>query len=331
MLGSISKLFGKIVARRNRAFDNGKRGIVTVSVPVISVGNISVGGTGKTPVVQMIVRMLRESGRHPAVVMRGYKRASRGLLVVHDGTDVITTERDAGDEAFLHATKLGVPVVVDDSKVEAARFAAGHLDCDTIVLDDGFQHRSLHRTVDVVLIDEATIADQRLLPLGRLREPLTSLSRADVVLLMGDVVSEQVSAFVKPTTVVCSVKTEATRVAMETVVTRPVVAFCGIARPQRFYASAQTLGMDVVEQCSFTDHYVYNKSDVAKIVALAKKHDADVVTTEKDAVKLTHALPMFASEGIALHVVRIESIITTNVDAFTELLFERIEHEDRTE
>ncbi|RPI65602.1 MAG: tetraacyldisaccharide 4'-kinase, partial [Ignavibacteriae bacterium] len=131
MLGTLSTLFGKIVARRNRKFDSG-RGVVHVNVPVISVGNLSVGGTGKTPIVQMIVRLLQSMGHRPAVILRGYRRATRGHLLVHDGTTLLANAREAGDEAVLHATVLQVPVVVDEHKVDAAVFAAGMLPCDVI-------------------------------------------------------------------------------------------------------------------------------------------------------------------------------------------------------
>ena len=337
MLGTLSKVFAKVVARRNRNYDAHKRPIVQVSVPVISVGNVSVGGTGKTPIVQMIVRMLQQAGHKPAVVMRGYKRSTRGHLVVHDGTSLLATVREAGDEAFLHAKNLGVPVVVDEDKVEAARYAAGHLECDVIVVDDGFQHRALHRDLDIVLVDEATLSDQRLLPAGRLREPLESLRRADVVFLMGKNVDKTqvlrivgAESTINTIEIIGNLKPEALSFKLK------ALGFCGIANSSRFFASADSLGIDVIEQLEFKDHHVYVKSDIEKIIKKAKSLKADVVTTEKDVVKLEHARPMFDNAGIAVYVVGIRAEIANNASAFEAQLLNTIStsinaHENSTE
>ncbi|MBK9184627.1 MAG: tetraacyldisaccharide 4'-kinase [Ignavibacteria bacterium] len=171
MLTLLSKVYCAVVARRNAGYDAQRRPIAHVSVPVISVGNISVGGTGKTPVVQAVVRQLQTLGLHPAIVMRGYRRSSTGLLVVHDGTStrasVAEAETSLSPCRFAWRTRL----LSARDKVEAATYAATTMPCDVIVVDDGFQHRALHRDLDVVLVDRQTLTGS-LLPSGRLREPL---------------------------------------------------------------------------------------------------------------------------------------------------------------
>jgi tetraacyldisaccharide 4'-kinase len=183
MLMLLAHIFGWFVARRNRTYDQGKRPLIRLQVPVISIGNVSAGGSGKTPVTELVVNLLRSIRRNPAVVARGYKRRGSGIVVVHDGVRIRTDWTKAGDEPFMLATALDVPVVVGPHKGDAAVYAAGSIACDVVVVDDGFQHRDLYRDLDIVLVDTATVADQRLLPAGRLREPLTSIGRADVVVL----------------------------------------------------------------------------------------------------------------------------------------------------
>lgn len=327
MLTTLSRLYGSIVERRNRTFDSGRQAAVRVELPVISVGNLTVGGTGKTPVVQMIARLLQDLRLRPAIVLRGYRRSTRGLLVVHNGHQVLATAREAGDEALLHARNLDGPVVVAERKVDAAVYAAGFLPCDVIIVDDGFQHRALHRDVDVVLVDRATLDDPRLLPAGRLREPLASLHRADAVLLTGGTVHEhEVRPWIDPSTVVGRVQVMAHAPALAG---RSVVTFCGIAQPDRFERSARGCGADVVASIHFKDHHPYGRADIERVIRTAVHHRAAAVTTEKDRVKLDHALELFLQAGVELIVLPIEARLIDGADAFETLITTRIQREDR--
>ncbi|MCX6141264.1 MAG: tetraacyldisaccharide 4'-kinase [Candidatus Kapabacteria bacterium] len=325
MLGTLSKLYGAVVARRNAQFDKHRRPIVEVEVPVVSVGNILAGGTGKTPVVQMIVRMLQAQGRHPAIVMRGYRRRSKGLLVVHDGISVIASVSDAGDEAFLHATSLGVPVVVSSDKVEAAAHAAGTLPCDVIVVDDGYQHRALHRDCDIVLVDRATI-NGTLLPRGRLREPLSGLCRADVVLCMGDVQEHEVQSFVAPDALVlpCNMRAEIPQSIRDANITlapnSKVVAFCGIANPRRFVNGLAKTGFEVASSRMFPDHHRYSHAEYRDLCGIARKENASLVTTEKDLVKIREFIPL-TNDDSRLYVVPLKVVVDDN--RLAELLTQR--------
>jgi len=268
---------------------------------VISVGNITAGGSGKTPTTQLLVRLLRDAGRSPAIVMRGYKRRSRGLVVVHDGKGLAASLAESGDEAYLHAAMLDVPVVVSSDKVEAAAYAAGHLPCDVIIVDDGFQHRALHRDVDIVIVDKATVVGS-LLPGGRLREPLTSLHRADIILLSEGVAAADVERFLKPTarmfllerTTRCSAPTE-----------RPVIAVSGIARPERFHASLRNRGYTIAESIVFGDHHRYTSFNIRRITAAAQRHGAQIITTSKDEIKL-RPLMLEADIPMQLNILELE-------------------------
>lgn len=308
MLGFISSLYGKVINRRNRRYDEHRRAAVKVTVPVISVGNVSVGGTGKTPMVMFIAELLQSAGYSPGIILRGYRRSSRGLRVVHDGTNIAGTAKEVGDEAMLHATRLDIPVVVAESKVDAAVYAAGFLPCDVLIVDDGFQHRALHRDLDIVLVNRKTLDDQRLLPAGRLREPLTSLNRADVVIASGgSITRDELAVFTKPDAVIARMQISADAPLLRE---KRLLAFAGIANPDRFIDTLKACGVDVVSNIEFRDHHVYGKSDIEKIISLASKLGADVVTTEKDAVKLLPAKTLFERAGITMHVLSITARIT---------------------
>ncbi|MBC8124233.1 MAG: tetraacyldisaccharide 4'-kinase [Candidatus Kapabacteria bacterium] len=291
MLKLLSLIYAAGVARRNARFDSGRQPIVKIGKPVVSVGNISAGGTGKTPVVQSIVRILQEQGKRPAIVMRGYRRTTKGLLVIHDGSKLCAGVNEAGDEAFFHAETLGIPVVVCEDKVEAATYAVKKLPCDVIVVDDGFQHRALHRDCDIVLIDRATLNGQ-LIPRGRLREPLTAMHRADVVLCVGDVSINEVSTFAQESALVihCPMRADTPRSiendAEELQSSARVIAVAGIAHPQRFVSTLEDGGFDIVSERLFRDHHRYTSSDVSELVAEARDTNAVIITTDKDIVKL---------------------------------------------
>lgn len=291
MLGALAALFGRIVAYRNAAYDAGRRNVTHTTVPVISVGNLSVGGTGKTPVVHEVVRIYRQMGLRPAIVARGYRSNGRGLRVVHDGASIRSSVEEAGDEAYLHALICNVPVVVHESKSVAADYASRNIGCDVIIVDDGFQHRALARAIDVVLVDQATLSGS-LIPAGRLREPLSSLHRADVVLLMGDASAEACRTYVRFDTIIahCRIVNHGIVLADDRThalpLDEPVVVIAGIAQPERVAQSVRALGYDVRDVCVFPDHHRYTRSDVERCVEVARRHGARLVTTEKDHCKL---------------------------------------------
>jgi tetraacyldisaccharide 4'-kinase len=325
----LARIYAWAVARRNARYDSGARAVIRVDKPVVSIGNVSVGGSGKTPVTQLIVELLLSMRRRPAIVARGYKRRGRGLTVVHDGMQLRTDWTHAGDEPFMLASTLGVPVVVGPHKGDAAVHAAGMLACDVIVVDDGFQHRDLHRDLDIVLVDQATIDDQRMLPEGRLREPMTSLQRADVVVLMGpDVDEASIRPFVRPTVVIARILIE--RGQCRTLSTGADVdlpsrgiALSGIARPERFVDLLRSEHVEIVSHRPFPDHHDYTRKEVASVIADARGAGVAVLTTSKDAVKLHALVDMFVAANVTVVVVPIHATLDEGVNDLLAIVTER--------
>lgn len=323
MLTFLSRIYGAVVKRRNAAYDNKRRPIVPIMVPVISVGNITTGGTGKTPVVQLIVRMLQEQGKQPAVVLRGYRRRSKGLLVVHNGSKILCTPDQAGDEAYLHASVLNVPVVVSSDKVEAAAIAAGTLPCDVVVVDDGYQHRALHRDLDVVLVDQATLKGI-LIPAGRLREPLAGLNRADIIVCMDGVEPESVFPFAQQEALIVSCEMRADFAVninnSEQTLERggAVMAVAGIANPNRFINALESLGFQVGSKKLFADHYRYTGADLDRLCATASEAQLPIVSTEKDAVKIRALMDQNEKSFCRIFVLPVNAHVSNN--AFAELI-----------
>jgi tetraacyldisaccharide 4'-kinase len=267
----------------------------SLAQPVISVGNLVVGGSGKTPVVAAIARLLVERGERPSILSRGYGRigGEDGVVVVSTPDGVIEPVSRSGDEPQMLARALpGVPVIVSADRYLAGALAERRFGCSVHILDDGYQHLQLRRDIDLLLVCKSDL-DERLLPSGRLREPLGAAAAADALLVTGDDddVEEIASSLGK---------TVAFLVVAEFDEPRPVppsgdavaggrraVAVAGIARPQRFFAAARAQGWDVVREMAFRDHHWFDRGDVERIRAAAAEAGADVVlTTEKDAMRL---------------------------------------------
>jgi len=260
--------------------------------PVISVGNLSVGGSGKTPVVAALARLLIEMGQRPAILSRGYarRRTHDGVVVVSDGTRVLEPVEHSGDEPQMLARALPrVPVLVCADRYLAGRLAEKQFDCTVMLLDDGFQHLVLGRNIDV-LVMPASDLDEAVLPSGRLREPLDAASSADCVLVPGsdDDVTRVAATFdrmpvFRVTNHYGPLQGHDTSAQSGT----RVVAVAGIARPERFFSALRGQGYDLVREVRFPDHHWYSAGDLDRIRAIAKETGADrVVTTEKDAVRV---------------------------------------------
>lgn len=336
-MGILSALYGSMIARRNRRYDSGSTAAQRASLPVVSVGNVSAGGTGKTPAVHAIARMLIDHGHQPAILLRGYGRRTRGVQLVSDSATIRMNVHQAGDEAMLHAYTLRVPVIVSEKRIDGARLIARRTDATVIILDDGFQHRSIYRDIDVVLVNEATVADQRLLPEGRLREPLSSLSRANVVMVTQNGVSESDvlpwmhanGLLVRSIARVREPYTLASIVDIQRSIdlTDRVVAVTSIANPERFCVSLQTHAAhtSIVRHMEFQDHHRYRRGDVIKMIDIAHKENIEmIVTTEKDAVKLLEFADDFMVGGISVAVFPLRLHFVHGGPAFEQLLLTRI-------
>jgi tetraacyldisaccharide 4'-kinase len=251
---------------------------------VISVGNLSLGGSGKTPVVAALARFLRQQGERPAILTRGYRRrgATEGVLVVSDGEHVLEPVERSGDEPQLLARTLpGVPVLVAADRFLAGTFAERHFGATVSILDDGFQHVQLERDVDLLLVSTDDLSD-RVVPAGRLRESLETAKLADAVLVAG---SEE-EAVAVATTLNHSTTFRVTPKYHAAEEPQRVVAFAGIARPERFFNALRSLGYEVARELAFPDHHWYTARDIARIQDAARETSAPlIITTEKDAVR----------------------------------------------
>lgn len=271
-------LFGQVVRVRNARYDKGRAPIQRLRLPVISVGNIGVGGSGKTPFVQTLGRWLKQQGIAFDILSRGYGRSSQGVLQV----DAAGTAALYGDEPLLLARTLKVPVFVGEERYQAGlaaeAFGAQSAEPPRLhILDDGFQHRRLHRDFDLVLLTNRDLRG-RLLPFGRLREPLSSLARAHAVAApeeLGALLSEPNIWHIRRRLVLPAPAP-----------TRPL-AFCGLAQPRQFWQALADIGIYPVGTYAFADHHCYNAKDIALLQRLARQHEANgFLTTEKDLVKL---------------------------------------------
>ncbi len=274
----------------------------TVNVPVISIGNIAVGGTGKTPMTIYIAGLLRAKGFRVGIVSRGYGRKTTGTVLVSDLTGHRVSAAEAGDEPFLMATKLeGVPVMVDEERFRGANALLQQFNLDVLLLDDAFQHRGLARDCDIVLLDATT--DERLykiFPVGILREKLSGLSRAKIAVWTRTnfsnpphkLVGKLANLHVPQVWATMTFQDQLVRVGSGDTVSRDalkgcqILAFCGVAKPITFYNALMNIGLEPSAVRYFRDHHDYSFADLAKLGSLADNAKMVLVTTEKDAVKL---------------------------------------------
>jgi tetraacyldisaccharide 4'-kinase len=288
----LGAIYGGIVRVRNGLYSHGALKARRLSAPVISVGNISVGGSGKTPFVILLGELLQQRGIPFDVLSRGYGRKTRGVLAV----DPNGSPHDFGDEPILIAKRLSCPVIVGESRYQAGLFAENKFGPQLHVLDDGFQHRSLARDFDIVLLS-AEDARDRLLPAGRLREPRSSLRRADAVVLGSE------STFPLLNLDGPRIWRLRRNLSLTEAPPRPVV-FCGIARPNQFVDQLHAIGIQPVATTFFRDHHSYTERDVRDLSALREQnHAGGFITTEKDAINLgplLGALGPFAVARVAM-------------------------------
>jgi tetraacyldisaccharide 4'-kinase len=310
-LNLLSAIYGTVIGARNSLYDRGVLPAQRLDGPVISVGNISAGGSGKTPFVMLLGELLQVRGIKFDVLSRGYGRKSRGVLLV----DPAGLPGQYGDEPLLLARKLQVPVIVGEDRYQAGSFAESEYGAQLHLLDDGFQHRALHRDFDIVLITPQDATD-RLLPAGRLREPLTALHRADAVVLTS---GASAASFPLERKLVWRVRRG---IATQNIPPRPVV-FCGIARPQNFVLQLRASNIEPAAEAFYRDHHAYSEKDIRELLALRQKCDAGgFVTSEKDAVNLGPYLS--ALEPLAVVPVRMELADAANaLDTMLRAIAER--------
>ncbi|MFZ9681955.1 MAG: tetraacyldisaccharide 4'-kinase [Cephaloticoccus sp.] len=314
---------------------------------VVVVGNLTVGGTGKTPVVEKFARALQDRGRKVAILSRGYKSKAPPVWkkwwwalthaeeppprIVSDGKDVLLDSEQAGDEPYMLARNLpGVIVLVDKNRVKAGAYAIRKFGCDTLVLDDGFQYLPLKGQLNLLLVDKTNpFGNGHLLPRGILREPIKHLRRASYVFLTksnGERDAELEALIQRHNpgvdVIECAHQPQYLqrfgtdeRQPLSFLKGRRVLAFCGIATPESFEKFLRDLGAKIVARERYLDHYRYAEEDFVELTALAQREGAEcLVTTEKDAVRIPHS----RAWGMPLYYLRLEIDILRGAADFDE-------------
>jgi len=301
LLTPLSPVYGAVVRTRAAAYRHGLLKSHDCGLPVVSVGNLTFGGTGKTPMVIALAQDLIKSGRRPAVLTRGYGRKGAEPLVLM-GPEIQISAKQAGDEPLELGQRLpGVPIIVDADRLRGGLRAA-ELGADIVILDDGFQHLRLRRDLDLVLLDAGDPwGGDRLPPQGRLREPLGALGRASAVIItkVDPAADRPPQDIVRRITALCpdlpvfAARLVPQRIRTETGWVEPtelrgqrVFAVAGLGRPEGFRTLLECAGTEIVGYRWFADHHPYSSEDRAWIAGEAQKYGAQVVTTAKDAVKL---------------------------------------------
>jgi tetraacyldisaccharide 4'-kinase len=280
-MNPLALLFGAGVRARNALYDREWLRPRRLQGPVVSIGNLSVGGSGKTPLTIYLGELLKQRDIKFDVLSRGYGRQSKGVHIV----DPQGSAQQFGDEPLLIARRLGVPVVVGEDRYAAGVVAEKTFGSQLHLLDDGFQHRALARDFDIVLVTPEDATD-RLLPTGRLREPLASLLRADAIALSWGASRD---AFPVTSKHIWQIK----RGLFLGETPQRAIVFCGIAHPQKFLMQLKLAGIELVGEALFRDHHSYTDGDVQELLKMRMESEAGgFITTEKDAVNLGEKLAL---------------------------------------
>ncbi len=322
MLSLLGNIYGKVANLRNRLYDRGVLDSFDLGSRTISIGNITTGGTGKTPLVAYVANILAERGEKVCILTRGYGRENpKQRVLVSDGNEIFASVSEAGDEPFELAQKLiGKAIIIADAdRVAAAEWAKRKFGVTAFVLDDGFQHRRAKRDVDIVCIDATNpFGGGKMLPVGRLREPLKNLARANAIVITRANMIENTSDFKSQ---ISNFALGAPVFEAENLISNIIVleefhagaaktqsfdikkcafAFCGVGNPDNFFNQIRLEGINVVASDHYPDHHRYSQKDIQKQESAANRANADfLITTAKDAVKLSNLrfeIPIYVVE-----------------------------------
>lgn len=342
LLDYASRVFLCIVRLRAWLYEVGLKRRFPLGCQVISVGNVTVGGTGKTPVVEILARTLRDEGRAVAIISRGYRKKEKSFFrrlldgesrvprVVSDGTRVLLGSDMSGDEPFMLASNLpGVVVLVDKNRVKAGRYAIRHYGSDVLILDDGFQYMKLKHSHEIVLVDSTNpFGNGHLLPRGILREPAENIRRADFIFITksdgGEDVLRARLRRMNPVAEMAECRHRpryyknaysAEILPLEKIAGMKVVTLAGIAAPMGFENSVSKMGGKVLARERYPDHYRYRTQEIINIVNEADELGADaILTTEKDAVRLPH----LENPKVPIFYMRMDIEIVSGFDNFRQ-------------
>ncbi len=349
-LASFSKLYEGAVSTRLWLYRNRVLRERSLGCLVVSIGNLTVGGTGKTPVVEKFARSLQDGGRRVAILSRGYKSVKQPFLkrligkiqgkneidpprVVSDGKSLLLDSKTAGDEPYMLASNLpDIPVVVDKDRVKSGRHAIGELNCDTLILDDGLQYLRLKHRLDIVLVDRwHPFGTERLLPRGTLREPPRNLKRASYIFITkcngdsNDELIERIRLYNRTAEIIeCEhrprylqhIETRET-LPLDDLKGKRVGTVSAIAVPESFEEGVRNLGASLEATCRFMDHHRFTEKEILSFINCCVESDVDmIVTTEKDAVRF----PRLGRLDIPIYYLRVEIGILSNEESFEQCI-----------
>jgi tetraacyldisaccharide 4'-kinase len=341
IIASVLSFFYLIIINvRNWLYDHKVLKDVRLSCPVISVGNITVGGTGKTPCVVMLAQMLQRNGFKPAVISRGYGGQSvNPVNIVSDGNKILMNSETAGDEPLLMANALkGVPVITGPKRIITGQTAVDQFGANVIICDDAMQHRQIFRDINLVLLDSMGFkGNYHVLPRGKLREPAKEIRRADAVLLtrtdeggnrdkkIDDLINiAQIPVFRsihQPQDIISP--DENIKKPISELKGQRVCAFCGIANPKSFEQTLQVAGAKILSFNIFPDHHCYSEKEMDSLRDGFIKCSADyLLTTEKDAMRLKNYVEFLK----IIFILRIKMQIKPSEGSFEKLIIEKIKH-----
>ncbi|MDF2377411.1 MAG: tetraacyldisaccharide 4'-kinase [Verrucomicrobiales bacterium] len=349
-LGSMSTLYEGAVGLRLWLYRNRILRERNLGCLVVSIGNLTVGGTGKTPVVEKFARSLQDGGRRVAILSRGYKSVKQPFLrrligkiqgkneidpprVVSDGKSLLLDSKTAGDEPYMLAANLrDIPVVVDKDRVKSGKHAIGELNCDTLILDDGLQYLRLRHRLDIVLVDRwHPFGTERLLPRGTLREPPRNLKRASYIFITkcngdpNDELIDRIRLYNRTAEIIECEHRPRYLQHIETRETRPLDDLQGkkvgtvsaIAVPESFEDGVKKLGATLEATCRFMDHHRFTEQEIISFINCCVESGVDMIlTTEKDAVRF----PRLGRMDVPIYFLRVEIGILSNEESFEQCI-----------
>ena len=306
LLKILSLIYGSVIFIRNKLYDlNILKSKKAEGVEVICIGNIVAGGTGKTPAVQYFVKKYLNEGKKVGILSRGYKgKRKEDLLLVRNNKEILATSAESGDEAYLHALNLKVPVAVSKDRYKGAVYLRDVCKVDIIIMDDGFQHRKLTKDKNIILIDATNpFGGNDYLPKGRLRESLESLKRADELIITKsnyvnseslEKIKQRLSKYEKKISIATFSEENFYNMngeekELSIVKDKKILIFSSIANPKIFYETVKRLEPSEIEEIKFEDHHLYKSEEIKNISEKGKDYDY-IVTTEKDIVKINEKI-----------------------------------------
>jgi len=350
VLGGLSKIYEGAVNARLWLYRNRVLRERTLGCLVVSIGNLTVGGTGKTPVVEKFARSLQDGGRRVAILSRGYKSVKHPFFkrllgklqgkneidpprVVSDGRSLLLDSKTAGDEPYMLAANLpDIPVIVDKDRVKSGKHAIAELNCDTLILDDGLQYLRLKHRLDIVLVDRwQPFGSERLLPRGTLREPPRNLKRASYIFITkcnGSSNEELVHRIRQHNRTAEIIECEHRPCYLQHLETRAIVPLenlrgakvgtvSAIAVPESFEDGVRKLGASIEATCRFMDHHRFTEQEIITFINCCVESDVDmIITTEKDAVRF----PRLARIDVPIYFLRVEIGIISNAESFDQCI-----------